>query len=406
MTRLAFVGALASLLAAPPARAVGIVRVGGRPYATVGVEVLGFEPLASDAQLLVRGASSCFFAALADVEAPPVDKGPDLGGMPCEAAAADGDDQVVASAARELKALTFAAGENGLQRQTRARTLIGGGGGLASGPGQAPAPTFEASVMRFAPDGKALAFGDDSGRVTFAAYPDAASGARELDRLPAPIRDLRFAAGGELLVALDRSGRLGVWDWLTERPAQTPEALERGTRAIATAARAPVFARWAAGRGIEAYSTKDWKRTRALPRPDRDLSVFELDADGRRLAYSEGSALAVLDLATGRTEGYVAHGLGRITAARFLRGGRLVVGSSSGRLLSLRVPADLAKSVSREDVEAKQSESADAGPALAPLPRIPPPSEATRAPSRRNAAPPPPPASKIAPPPGVEPPSR
>lgn len=379
------VAVLAVFLAPRPAGAVGVVKAGGKAFARVVAAVRGLEPL--EGGLLVVGRGSCYFATLADVEKPPVGRGEDLGGVTCDAAATDGQDQAVWFGARQLKALTYSAADDGLERQKRQRTLLGGAddmGGLPTGPPDKKTvedKPLEATVLLFAPDGKALVFGAESGQVSLIAYPDVSAGPRTLDRLPAGVLRLRFGADG-VLFALDKAGHVGAWDWLTEKPAAFPEELARGTRALATARKAPVLARWRAGKGVEVYSTGDWKRTRALPMLDRAPAVFELDDEGNTLAYSEGAAVALLDLRTGRPLGYVAHGLGRVSAVRFLTGGRLAAGSENGRLLVLSVPAGLAKSVGKDEVDPpKDVDAVDLGesPALVnALPTMPPPLSGSR----------------------------
>lgn len=354
----------ASLLTAVPARALGTATVGGRRYASLRSEVSAISPLAGG-HLLVRGRSFCFFASLAEVLRPSTAVGADFVGDQCDSAATDGDTSVALAMPGRVKVLEFAPGETSSQRVGRMRPLYPERDDQPSvGP---PKPPLSATVTRFAPDGRSLVFGERSGRVLVAPY-SGGKEPREFAALPAAVVDLRFVAGGQALLALDATGIVRAWDWASERPLPGPAAAKRPVRAIAAAARAPAFARWREGLGAEVFSTDGWKKTGAVLLPDRPLRVFELSPDGRRLAVSEGGVAAVYDAATGARLGFVAHGLGRVTALSFLSDGLLVAGGADGRLVALRVPDELAKSVSAAELAAADAPPADGAAAPAAVP--------------------------------------
>lgn len=394
MSRVAAAAALTATLAlaAGPARSLGTASAGGRRFATLGGEVTAIEPLAGGRHLLVRGRHSCFFVSVDEVRRPGGEKPAGFLGSECDSAATDGEDSAAVAAPGRVGTLEFVPDEPAPARLGRMRPLFPERNDRRP---DAPAkPPLAAAVTRFAPDGKSLVFGDRSGRVLVAPYPGNDKEPREMDAMKAAVTDLRFVSGGDQLAGMDAAGAFRVWDWSSERAVPGPGPAKGPVRAIAAAARAPVFARWRERVGVEVFSLPDWRKTRVILLPEREPRVFELSPDGRWLALSESGVVAVYDLKTGKGAGFVAHGLGAVTALAFLPGGLAAVGGGDGKLAVLRVPQDLAPSVGPEELAAAAAAARSAAPSVPAAESAP----AGAMPAMVGIAPPTPPRARVEPP--------
>lgn len=363
------VGAVIALLAGAVTPSLAAAKVRGA--------VISIIPMRDGAAVFVVAAMKCYLLQVDSIVA--ADKGPEedrplADGYPCSVAATNGED-----AAATINNGTFAI-SNPLENSGD----LAGGYLLTNretdpqgGPRKAKRPFTDAKVMRFPSDGRSLAIGDAMGRISVLSLPD--GGNHEIDRLSAPIEDIRFVSGDGAVLAVDRAGRFGVWDWQSERPAETgfPESLR--VRAITTAAEAPVAGIWGQDGKIRIFSTEDWALKATLSPGAAAPSAFEISRKGRLLAYAASNTAAVLDAESGAARGYLPMDPATVRALAFLpKDRRLVVGTSDGRLKVLEIPADLQERpwLAPEPMAKSARRHGTPGPQISPLggpPTIPPP---------------------------------
>lgn len=290
--------------------------------------------------LFVSGTMKCYLlkipAILASDPAAPDDR-PLAEGYPCVLGATNGDD----SAAIVFNSSLIYSDPTQTGTDLQGGYLVRSDESDTLGGIRRPRRLFgDAKVMRFPSDGRSLAIGDAKGRISVLSLPDGAS--HDLDRLDAPIEDIRFAAGDGFVLALDRSGRLGVWDWQSERPAETSLPPELRFRAIATAAEASVAALWGDDGKIRLLSTDDWAQKKGIAPGAAAPTAFELSRNGKLIAYAAANAAEILDTASGAKKGHLPLNPASIRAVAFLLGDkRLAVGTSDGRIGILDIPSDL-----------------------------------------------------------------
>lgn len=343
-TSFLFLAAAVLIFTVPRAAAEAHKATRDRPYPRVMGDVREILPMNDGAHVLVFAAMKCHYIPVDEIEHPNPerDDSEEIGhGYPCTGMATNGDDEVLLNARGTF--LISNPQESGTDLEVGYKLRLTA---AEQGVQHAGLENYfsNAKTVRFAADGKALAVGNAAGKIIIVSLPDGKY--HELDHVQDAVQALRFTNEGGVLLALDRAGRIGAWDWQSERESEIAIDLSRRTSAIATAAGSPVFARWVAGAGVEAYSTDDWKRKASIKLGDVGIAAFELDPSGRWLAFASQGSSAVVDLKTGKVAGYIPFEPLMISALSFLPDGRrLIVGTKDGRLLSYRIPGDLRKDV-------------------------------------------------------------
>lgn len=309
--------------------ALNSVKLGDKYYPNVEGTITAIYPRGTTDILTVARDGSCQFVNLFDLAVAEQPSSSGKSSFGCFAAATDGEET---AAVYDGTVISFRGLDKSIIRRALAERVYGARPVISHVNG--------VSVIRFARDGRSVAFTDGTSGLLVSPAPE--WGPRVIDKWEGhKIKDLRFTSDGGNLIALAENGELAVWDWQAERVTETALPPAFRARAMATASAAPLLALASPLNDVKIFSTEDWRLLRTIKTP-KPISVLEFDADGQNLAIGDLASLAIFDPRSGRRLGYSPAPFRTTVAAAFLPGqGAAVVGSDRGNLLRFKIPEDL-----------------------------------------------------------------